>query len=275
MTAYIYRDHASPGEIDDVDPALVDLHRRQDTLKHSEDLSASARVQLCDQMSGILEETHSDAEREMAADILLVLMRQAQRDLKMALADRMSVIETIPLRLVLRFVHDDIEVAEPVLRHSKVLNDLDLMYIIQSFGPSHWQSIAARSDLNETIIDTLGEKRDIPTLHVLAENDKITIPPLTMSILTDMALTDEGFSRPLLARADLPEDAVRKLYLYVGQELKKQIEERFNKEFLDIIDDVDDVVSEFSVMSEKRFLPTPTMLRAADAFAQQGNSPST
>lgn len=148
-----------------MDPLLVglyDAHRAYEGRK-TEDI----KEKLCEHMTDLLSVSTRVSDREMITDVLVSLVKQSERDMKAALSERLSTLGHVPLRLVLQLVNDDISIARPVLLNSPVLNDLDLLYIIQSRDSSFWQAIAARQGLHENVVDALADTRDVPTARVL------------------------------------------------------------------------------------------------------------
>ncbi len=266
MTNSLYQPPHQP-----VTPLLVQLYDTHRMYKLAEDKSPTARQELCEIISGILEISSKPSEQELVADILISLIRQAEHDLKCALADRLSIMDNAPLRLVLRLTEEEIDVAEPVLRHSKVLNDYDLLYIIQAHDSAYWQAIAARANLNAVVVDKLAETRDPETARVLVENDSSALTQNAQAILADLACNDEKIARPLLQREELPQDIARKLYQYVADDLKKFIETHYAIEAKQVAAVVDDVLTEFTKGPlEDTYIPTPAMLKAAELFGSKG-----
>lgn len=254
-------------------PLLVQLYDTHRVYRMAGEKTPEARRNLCETVSGLLNTDLRPAEKELVADILVSLIRQSEKDLKQALADRLAVMDSVPLRLVLQLANDEIEIAEPVLRHSKILNDLDLLYIIQSRTAPYWQAIAARESLSEDVVDTLAETRDLGTAKVLATNESIHLTLYAVDILGDMAAADDELARPLLSRTDVPEDVSRKLYAYVAEDLREQIQDAHPAVFDIVMETVDDVIQEFVSTEtdiEAQWRPTPSMLRAAAMFAEKG-----
>ena len=266
MTNSLYQPPHQP-----VTPLLVQLYDTHRMYKLAEDKSPTARQELCEIISGILEISSKPSEQELVADILISLIRQAEHDLKCALADRLSIMDNAPLRLVLRLTEEEIDIAEPVLRHSKVLNDYDLLYIIQAHDSAYWQVIAARENLTGMVVDKLAETRDVETARVLVGNDSSSLTKNAQAILADLACTNETIARPLLQREELPQDLARKLYQFVADDLKKFIETHYKVDATQIRAVVDDVISEFTEGSlNESYQPTAAMLKAAELFGAKG-----
>lgn len=253
-----------------VTPLLVELYDTHRLYQLAGDNAPAARRELCEIVSDLLVSSERPAEKELIADILISLIRQAEYDLKRALADRLSVMEDAPLRLVLRLAEEEIGIAGPVLRYSKVLNDLDLLYLIQSHDSSYWQAIAARERLGAPVAEKLAETRDMDTARVLAGNESAELTPAAQSILADLACQDESIARPLLHRAELPTDIARRLYAYVADDLRSFIETEYNLKATEIRENIADVMNEFASVPEDGFRPTAAMIRAASVFAEKG-----
>jgi uncharacterized protein (DUF2336 family) len=249
---------------------LYDSHRLYDLAveKNSESRAELARI-----VTNLLNADLKLNEREQIADILISLMRQAEADLRAAIAERLAIHENVPLRLVLFLANDDIGVAESVLRQSPVLNDLDLLYIIQSRTAAYWRAIAGRSKLHAPVIDALADTKDIPTARTLAENISITLTDYAAKTLGDLAQDEVDLARPLLQRRDVPEQIARKIYQAVGNQLRDTLNtivtEDTNKA---ILSTVEDVISEMTAQvaePQHPFMPTAAMLKAAHVFADQ------
>lgn len=264
-----------------VAPLLVRLYDSQRLSGLAKDGSPLARAELTSAVVDLLKTDLGPRERELISDVLISLMRQAEQDLRQAIAERLAVLDMVPLRVVLHIANDDIEIASPVLRLSAVLSDLDLLYIIKSKGPEYWRAIAARTNLSAGVMDVLADTHEAGTLEALAANDKITLSPHALDVAAQEAETSESLARPLLMRADIPEAVARRLYAHVGAELKAYIRDYFGIHDEAVMGAIDDIVFEFSgqeapaasAPKKKRveFMPSEAALQAAAALAESGH----
>ena len=227
----------------EVAPLLVRLYDTHNLYALAKDkTSEDACFELTTIMVDLLKIRLSDKESELITDVLLALMKQAKKDLKESLAERLSGMENVPLRMVLNLASDEISIADPILRNSPVLHDLDLIYILQSKGVAHGRSIAMRHGLSATIIDMLADMKDFQIAVNLANNDGAALTAKAFQIFADMAKYSEVLARPLLSRDDVPQEVAGKLYQFVGEELKKLMTERFGigaaREINAAIDDI-------------------------------------
>jgi uncharacterized protein (DUF2336 family) len=243
---------------------LYDRHRLYALAKNDD---PSARGELAGVMVDLLRLPLTEREKELITDVMVGLMRQAEIDLRRALAERLSAMDNVPLRMVLHLAGDEISVADKILRYSPVLEDMDLIYIVKSHGSDHWRSIAQREALGAIVINLLVETRDLPTAAALSENMSITLTPEAIDVLSDMARESDRVAIPLIHRSDVPASVVRQVYQFVGAELKAYIDAHYD---MDIADAADQVVLEFVLGAEEEHFPAHATIRAAESLQQKG-----
>ncbi len=253
-----------------VAPILVRLYDSHRLYSLAKDRRPLARAELTSVVVDLFNAELSPREQELITDVLIGLMRQAEVDLRRALSERLSAQENVPLRMVLALVNDDMSVARPLLHKSKVLSDLDLIYIIKSQGPEYWQAIAARMILSDHMIDVLADTRDRGTVQVLAENAHLTLTEYAMEIMAEIARESDVLARPLLARPEVPESIARKLYKFVGRELKSYIKTKYPIDFSAMDEALDDIILEFTDPEITSFMPSGQAMDAARALKKRG-----
>jgi len=214
-----------------VTPLLVELYDSHNlyNLARTRGNSESCR-ELATVMVDLLNIKLNQRETMLITDVMFGLMRQADRDLRIALADKLASMENAPLPMILGLVNDDIAVAEPILRKSPVLQDQDLLYIIKSKEAEHWRAIAQRKTLNATIVTLLAETEDFQTAVHLCNNDGAVLTRRAFEIFHDMAKTKEAIRGPLVNRRDLPADIAKSLITFVAQDLRITLMKRFGSE---------------------------------------------
>jgi uncharacterized protein (DUF2336 family) len=254
----------------EVAPLLVRLYDTHKLYGLAKDDNPDARSELTGVMVDLLKIELSENEKELITDVLMTLMRQAAVDLRMALADRLAVLDNVPLRMVLHLANDEIMVAEPVLHQSPVLQDMDLIYIIKAKGPDHWRAIARRDSITPNVVDCLAETRDLTTAVILTENHDLS--EKAMQTIALMATTSDALARPLLMRDDVPAEMAAKLYEYVGQELKHYILQNYSGDHAVIAArTLETVTSEFREAAVEKYEPNAQMLIAADLLMEKGS----
>ena len=249
-------------------PLLVRLHDTHSVYKLAADDSPAARLELVQIVSDLVNAELSKREMDLVTDILISLFRQAELDLKQAFAERLALMEQAPERLILQLAYEDIAISESVLRHSNVLQTLDLMYIIQSRDAPYWRAIAGRKAMDEMVIDVLAGVKDVTTQAILAENDNISLSDKAFSRLSHTARDYEDVALPLIRRKDCPKEVARKVYAYVGDALKREIAVSFK---LDSAAQkiLDDTLSDYNTQIQI-FQPSRAMMDAAKSLSEKG-----
>ena len=253
-------------------PLLVKLYDNHKLDGLAKDEKPLARAELTSAVCELLQMDLSPRESELVADVLIGLMRQAERDLRCALSERLSVMSNVPLRLALQLANDDIDVAGSVLSKSVVLSDLDLIYIIKAKGEDHWRSIAKREAMSDQIINILVDTGEQGTVKNLLENKKITLTEYAIDVAADMAQNDEVLAKPLLQREEVTADIAKRLYQHVGEALKSYIVKAYDLEIDGSITSmVDEVILEFVDSADEAvdIAPSTSMVKAAQRYKEK------
>jgi uncharacterized protein (DUF2336 family) len=253
-----------------IDPVLAKLYHARAKFERESESDNTTRAVLCNDLSRVLHMSPRATEREMAADILISLLRHADMILKCALAERLSTLEHVPLRLLLQLVSDGITVAEPVIKSSPVLNDLDLLYIIQSRDAAYWRVIAQRINIGENVVDALADTGDIQTAKNLAENKTIQFSRFALKTMEEVALADIEVASIFVARPDIPKELSARIYAIAGARIQKMVGDKYTNLAFEVRENIDDVILEFSERGDGDYVPTSAMLRAADMFMKEG-----
>lgn len=226
---------------------LVNLHDKQKLYALAKDNHPKAREELANVMADLLTVELSFTEVELVTDVLLNVVLQAEKDLRAAISERVAAMEELPLRLALSLANDSIDVADPVLRFSQVLNDMDLVYIIKSQKSNHWQAIADRKKMSDVVMNALADTKDIDTAVVLSRNENVTLSSYSMDIFSDMTAHSNELATSLLNRPEFPEALASKVYELVSSDIKKTVKREYHGQNIAQIEKiVDDVTSELS-----------------------------
>lgn len=236
----------------------------------AQDKTEAGRCSLAQGISDFFEQKLTENERSLAGEILVNLIRQAELDLRQILAERLSTKENVPPDLIVYLANDELSVAEPVLLHSPVLSDIDLVFIVRSKPASYWQTIARRERITPVLADTLILTEDSTTVLNLIDNDKINLNKGSMKKLARVAMRNEALQQPLLSRPEIDSDVAIDLYMCVSQALRKDILGRFNINSADIERSLDHLVQELTDAAHGKKEATPEMIEIAKRFSERG-----
>lgn len=241
-------------------------------LRFAQDTSSEGRRQLAGAVSAFFAEHRlSENEQRLASDILLNLLRQAEIDLRQALAERIAVQENVPYDLVIYLANDEISVARNVLMHSPVLQDVNLLHVIATQGEEHWRAIAERPSLSPLVADRLIDTNDPDTVLRLIDNQRGRLQKGSMKKILKMAALSEYLQAPLLRRPEVDADAAAKIYMVVSHALQEQITERFPMSGAAVERAFASLVQEFTDELEDRSDVSSALLMLAGRLQERGD----
>lgn len=109
-------------------------------------------------------------ERHMAGDVLVELLRDADKPMRASVAKRLVMLNEAPRTILLILARDDIEVAKYVLEESKSLTDSDLIYIAKNVSSAHRKVMAMRRKVSDAVVDVLVEFLEEDVVETLLKN---------------------------------------------------------------------------------------------------------
>jgi uncharacterized protein (DUF2336 family) len=122
-----------------------------------------ARVALVQRLCEIVSWPESRVpgyERQLAADILVGLLRTSNIELRQRCALGMVRITDAPKGLLRYLARDEITVALPLLEGGAGFDDSDLVATVRAGVSAHWIAIARRRGLSESVTDALLQTGD-------------------------------------------------------------------------------------------------------------------
>lgn len=161
------------------------------------------------------------------SEIFLVLARQAERDVRRILSERLASADWAPRALVNVLALDEIEIARPLIAQSPLLRDEDLLRILIEATLDHQIEVARRPSLGGRVCDAIIERGEPATLASLAGNRTADISGEGMRRLVDHSRRIAALRSPLTRHPRLSEVNARQLFQWVGAALRQSIAERF------------------------------------------------
>ncbi|MFD1696452.1 DUF2336 domain-containing protein [Roseibium aestuarii] len=157
-------------------------------------------------------------------DIVMRVLGELEAETRMALSSRVSSHPAAPRDLITTLARDEISVAQPVLEHSPVLTDEDLVDLATSQSMDHLDAIAGRAQLDETVTEALVENGSDEVVTKVACNAGASLGESTFTKLVDRARNSEPLLEALARREDLPQEVVANLASMVSEELRERLQ---------------------------------------------------
>lgn len=195
-----------------------------DVAKLLEDPSPSTRMQTAEKVGGMYNANElSDFERSIAKDIFRALMRDAELRVRRALSETLKDNPDLPADVAAALARDVADVAEPILEHSLVLSDQDLIEIVRTKPKEHQLAVARRETVSEAVSDALVETRNEDVVATLMANDGADISEPTMSKVLDEFPASEKVNTAMAYRNKLPLAVAERLVTLVSEKLQDHI----------------------------------------------------
>jgi len=228
---------------DDADSGVrraVAEHRatpRQADLILTRDDDESVRERLAAKIVALVPEFSNEERQKIRAlsdKVLDTLARDQAVKVRQIVAEALKDSVHAPLAVIQKLARDmEIQVAGPILEHSPLLTDEDLLEIIAA-GPIRGalNAIAKRGQLSDTLSDgvavaALGNPGvESNSVRRLLQNQSAQIREDTLDRILDQASRVPAWHEPLVQRPTLPMKAIKRLAAFVGRSLLEALQQR-------------------------------------------------
>lgn len=169
-------------------------------------------------------ERHGATEMALFDDVLGQLAGEMEVAVRAELAQRMSQgAAGAPVGLMRSLARDEIEVARPVLQHSHVLSEADLLQVARTRGQDHLRAISQRHSVSAAVSEAIVERGDDQTLGVLLRNEGAELSRQSHERVVDRAAVNPALHEAVVTRQSLPADLLNEMYFMVEAQLRDQI----------------------------------------------------
>lgn len=172
----------------------------------------------------------SDHQRATMTDVLRKLIGSLEIEVRQYLVEALLRAPDPLPELQALLANDEIEVAQPILEQSRVLQDQDLIDVVRRRAEEHRMAIALRSGVSAAVSEALVEKSGPDVIEALIRNPDATLSRRAMEMLVAESKRLDRFQEPLLGRADLPPELAYRMYWWVSAALRDYILKRFEIE---------------------------------------------
>jgi uncharacterized protein (DUF2336 family) len=186
----------------------------------------------------------SNSEKAIAYEIISALIRDVESQVRAALSDQLADQADAPRDLIVTLANDIIDVARPIVARSVVLEDQDLVDLIFKQAEAHHLAITERESLSTKVTDSLARTENAEVIASALSNDGAEFTERTLEDLVNMAKSDAMLQAPLINRQDLSTAQARKMYGFVGDAMRKALEDRMRAAGAEVELDMDTIVDQ-------------------------------
>ena len=168
----------------------------------------------------------SDEERKFARELLKHISEDSAEMVRRALAVTLKNSPKLPRDIALRLSADIESIAVPVLIHSPVFTDEDLVEILKSKAAAKIVAVAKRVSVSDHVARAIIRFGDSRAVAEVAANDGALISEETASEMLDIYKNDDLIAQSMISRRDLPPKIVEKMITLVSEDVAVQITKR-------------------------------------------------
>lgn len=166
-------------------------------------------------------------ERQLAADILVGLLRTSNVDLRRRCAQGLVRINDAPKALLRYLARDEISVALPLLENGAGFDDSDLIATVRAGVAWHWLAIAKRRNLSEPVSDAILQTGDTAAIEALLRNQTARLSTQGVDLVVAKSRQAPQLPPLLVSRPELKPTQALVLFWWAGFEARLQILRRF------------------------------------------------
>ncbi len=199
---------------------LIDLARTPDS---------GVRRELLREVTDLFFETsgsRSGRETALFDDVLQLVAAEMQDGVLAELAQVFANADDAPVGLMRDLANHSFEIAGPVLKNSKALDEGTLLQIVNYQSQSHIKAVAQRETVSESLSDAIVRFGDDHALDALLRNDGAEVSRTSMEAAVDRARRNELLHESVVKRRDIPLDLLNEMYFVVEARLRDQILDR-------------------------------------------------
>ena len=204
--------------------SLLDLAKSRQPADRERLLLAIA--ELCDAPDAG-EAMRSTGIQALLSSIFMSLVVEAERDIRHRLSHKLAAADWAPNALVNVLALDDIEIARPIIAHSPVLREPDLVRLLVEATIEHQIEVARRPDLPQGVVAAILDQSEPAVLTALAGNHTAHLSQADMEEMVEASRQIAAMRTPLSQHPKLTGQLAKRLYLWVGLALRQGLADRF------------------------------------------------
>jgi uncharacterized protein (DUF2336 family) len=199
---------------------LVDLARTTDSEKRRELLREVTDLFFATSQS------RTEKESVLFDDVLQLVAAEMQDEVLAELSERFADADNAPVGLMRDLANHSFEVAGPILKRSKALDEQTLLNVVNYQSQNHIKAVAERASVSEKLSDAIVRIGNDQALDALIRNDGAKISRPSMELAVDRARKSSFLHEGVVRRRDMPLDLLNEMYFVVEARLRDKILER-------------------------------------------------
>lgn len=170
----------------------------------------------------------NDSETRLANEIFRLLLKDTETKVRRLVAEELKSNMQVPHDIIWALANDKQEVALPVLMHSSVLTEEDLILLVRTTREQpKWLAIAQRHSVSKELAHALIETRQETVAKFVLQNRTAALAETTMALVMEEFARDNSVLEELVMRGGLPVQLAERLFAMVSDTLKKHLTKKY------------------------------------------------
>lgn len=192
-----------------------------DVLRLMKEPSAEVRAEVAGKLAKDIDNpTLTAHEIELAREIITLMAKDVEVMVRKALSYSLRHARRLPHDIAVNLASDVEAVALPMLEHSTVLTDADLITIIRAGSASKQEAIAGRANVSEQLSDVLIAEATEKAVTNLMNNTSAKIAPAAYTKAIDRFGDSDSVKEAMVKRPSLPITVAERLTVLVSDQLR-------------------------------------------------------
>ncbi|MDX1541817.1 MAG: DUF2336 domain-containing protein, partial [Geminicoccaceae bacterium] len=151
------------------------------------------------------------------------LVKDVEKSVRAALAHAVATSKSLPPAIAQKLARDEIEVAQPILENSPVLDDEQLIEIVRTHAMQYALAVAGRQNVAARVCEALIDTGESVVVARVVGNETSQLSQATLERIIDDYADDERVQERLVRRPELPYELVDQLIDMVGKRLQWEL----------------------------------------------------
>ncbi|MBM3556423.1 MAG: DUF2336 domain-containing protein [Alphaproteobacteria bacterium] len=184
------------------------------------DPSSTTRTETAGKVARQLGDVLSERERKLAEDIIRLFVKDAEVNVRAALAENLKQNPSVPHDVAVSLAKDVNQVAVPILAFSEVLTDADLIQIVRDSGADKQVAVAQRAAVSEALSEALVETKNEDVVATLVQNEGAKISETVFTKVVDDYAQNEKVASKMIQRRQIPIGVAERLVNKISSSLR-------------------------------------------------------
>ena len=195
----------------------------KDVVALRQDPSGANRALVARKFGAQYGELAENGPRDLVKALLNLLVSDVETQVRRSLALAVAASDQLPATVVSRLGRDRIEVAQPILEQSPLLDDEELIEIVRTNAMQYALAVAGRERVSEKLADVLVDGGNQPVVARLVGNAGAELSTKTLKRVMEDWRDDKQVQDRLVRRPALPFEMIEHMVGSIGDRIEWEL----------------------------------------------------